>query len=132
MPSFSKSSKKQLETCHPILQEILNEVIKYVDFKILEGHRTEELQNLYYEQGKSKLKFPNSKHNKLPSLAVDIAPWPIDWNDKTRFYFLAGVVKGIASAKGYKIRHGGDWDSDNDFKDQTFFDLPHFELVENK
>jgi hypothetical protein len=27
-----------------------------------------------------------------------------------------------------KIRWGGDWDSDNIMKDQTFNDLPHFQL----
>lgn len=68
-------------------------------------------------------------HNKTPSLAVDVAPWPIDWNDKNRFYHFAGRVQGIAQMFNIKIRWGGDWDSDNDLKDQNFYDLPHFELV---
>ena len=74
---------------------------------------------------------PNySKHNQEPSLAVDVAPWPIDWNDSHRFYHFAGFVLGIAAALNIRLRWGGDWDSDFDLRDQTFFDLPHFELEE--
>jgi hypothetical protein len=61
-------------------------------------------------------------------LAVDVAPYPVDWNDKERFYYFAGFVKGVASSLGISIRWGGDWNSDNNLKNQTFFDLPHFEL----
>ena len=61
-------------------------------------------------------------------MALDVCPYPIDWNDKDRFYNFAGLVKGIAISMDIKIRWGGDWDGDNDLKDQTFFDLPHFEL----
>ncbi len=31
-----------------------------------------------------------------------------------RFYFFAGIVKGIAWELGIGVRWGGDWDSDND------------------
>ena len=65
----------------------------------------------------------------MPSLAIDAAPSPIDWNDRERFFYFAGVVKGVAEEMGIKIRWGGDWDGDNDFDDQTFDDLVHFELV---
>lgn len=132
MPKFSKKSLEKLSQCDERLQLVLNEAIKYYDFTILEGHRGKELQNMYYEQGKSKLKYPKSKHNSFPSIAVDIAPYPIDWNDRERFYFMAGVVKGIANSMGIKLRWGGDWDQDHDFKDQTFFDLPHFEISTKK
>ncbi len=62
-------------------------------------------------------------------MAVDIAPYPIDWKDHKRFYYLAGIVKGVASQMGIKVRWGGDWDSDNDLNDQSFMDLGHFEIV---
>ena len=45
-----------------------------------------------------------------------------------RFYNFAGTVQGVAKMLNIKIRWGGDWDSDNDLKDQTLYDLPHFEL----
>lgn len=126
---YGRKSKKNLSECHPDLQEIFNEVIKVIDCSIIEGHRTKEEQNKAYDKGFSKLRFPKSKHNKKPSLAIDVVPYPVDWNDSKRFALLAGIVKGIAQSKGIKIRWGGDWNGNNDLSDEHFFDLPHFELV---
>lgn len=128
MPSFGKSSAHRLATCHPKLQELFNEVVKNYDCTVLQGERTKEEQDEYFRTGKSKVQYPNSKHNSSPSMAVDIVPYPIDWNDWNRFYHFAGYVKGVADNLGIKIRSGIDWDGDNDFKDQTFNDAPHFEL----
>jgi len=130
MPAFSSRSKKQLETCDSRLQDLFNEVIKHYDCTILEGHRDEATQNEYYRTGRSKLKYPNGKHNTLPSKAVDVAPYPIDWEDMDRFYHFGGFVLGMAASMGIKLRWGGDWDGDKSFKDQTFHDMPHFELEE--
>lgn len=128
MPKFGSRSKKNLSEAHPLLQEVFNEVIKHYDCSVIEGHRPQAEQDKAFHAGKSKLKFPQSKHNKTPSLAVDVVPFPIDWNDKDRFYYFGGLVMGIAAAMGIDLRWGGDWDGDNEFKDQSFHDLPHFEL----
>jgi peptidoglycan L-alanyl-D-glutamate endopeptidase CwlK len=131
MYKFGKKSQERLETCHADLQKILNEVIKIYDFSVLEGERTLEQQQEYFKEGKSKLDGINkkSKHQSKPSLAVDIAPFPIDWNDTKRFYFLAGLVIAKANELGIKIRWGGSWNGSFDFKQNKFNDLPHFELV---
>ena len=126
---FGKRSYRNLSEAHPEIQRLFNEIIKHYDCSVIEGFRPEEEQNRAYHSGRSKLKFPQSKHNKTPSLAVDVVPYPIDWKDKERFYYFGGVVKGVAESLGIKIRWGGDWDSDNKFKDQSFNDWPHFELV---
>lgn len=128
MPHFSKRSAAQLATCHPDLQWVLEEAIRHIDFTVLEGHRDKDAQNAAVADGKSKVRWPNGKHNSKPSLAVDIAPYPIDWKNWRRFDYLAGYIMGIASQMGITLRWGGDWDSDHDFADQTFHDLPHFEL----
>lgn len=129
MPSFSKKSKEQLATCHPDLQRLFNEVIKHYDCVVLEGHRGEAAQNAAFKAGNSKVKWPNGNHNKLPSLAVDVVPYPIDWKNAKRFYDFAGFVRGVANQMGIKIRWGGDWDSDKDLDDNSLIDLPHFELM---
>jgi len=141
MPYFGKASIERLSTCHNDLKRICTEVIKNVDFSVLEGTRTLHKQQTYYLEGRSKLDgvTKKSKHQTSPSLAVDIAPYPIDFkNDakaQARFYMLAGyffqaaetlLAQGVIS---HKVRWGGDWDNDKDFKDQSFDDLPHFELV---
>ena len=130
MPSFSKRSQDRLNTCDTRLVEVLEEVIKHWDCTILQGERTKEEQDEFFRTGRSKVQWPNSKHNSSPSKAVDVAPYPIDWNDTRRFDYFAGFVKGIALSKGIMLRWGGDWDSDNDQSDQTFNDLPHFEIKE--
>lgn len=128
MANFGRASKKRLDTCHPDLQKVFNEVIKLVDCSVLCGHRNKEDQNEAVRQGHSKVSWPRGKHNTDPSEAVDVAPYPIDWQDRERFYFFAGVVLAVSKQLGVNIRWGGDWNSNNNFKDQTFFDLPHFEL----
>jgi peptidoglycan L-alanyl-D-glutamate endopeptidase CwlK len=130
MPKFSKKSRDKLSTCHPDIQKVLNEAIRHFDFTILEGHRGQQLQDSYYEQGKSKLKYPRSKHNQSPSKAVDIAPWPIDWNNTYRFHAVANRIIGIGLAMGIHLKYGGDWDNDLKNDDQTFHDLPHLELID--
>lgn len=128
MPKFGRTSRARLETCHPDLQRVFNEVIKTWDCSILCGHRSEADQNAAYSKGASKLKFPKSKHNQYPSIAVDVAPYPIDWNDLGRFYMFAGYVHRVAEEMGVSLRYGGDWDGDSRTTDQKFNDLPHFEL----
>jgi len=113
---------------HPKLQKIFYEVVKHFDCSVIEGRRLKAAQDDAYHSGRSKVKWPNSKHNPIPSQAIDVIPYPVDWNDKDRFMVFGGFVKGIATSMGIKIRWGGDWDSDNDFHDQTFNDYPHFEL----
>lgn len=120
MPSFGRVSKSRLGTCHNLLQDILNEAIKEYDFSVLCGHRGKAEQDAAYNAGNSKLKFPQSKHNQMPSLAVDIAPYPIDWNDLDRFKELGAIVKRIAREKGIDLSWGGDW--------KSFKDYPHFQL----
>lgn len=129
MNKFSKQSLDRLKTCEPELQELFHHVLQVHDCTILEGHRTEETQDEYFRTGKSKVEYPNSKHNTYPSRAVDCAPYPIDWNNTKRFYYFAGIVKGVAEHMGLVIRWGGDWDGDNDLDDQSFMDLVHFELI---
>jgi hypothetical protein len=141
MPKFGSSSRKKLETCHEDLQLVLNAVIEFFDVTILYGHRTPEQQQELYaigrttelerkpvttKDGVNKL----SMHNHYPSKAVDIAPWPIDWNDTDRIRYMAGMVMGMAAAHNIKLRWGGDWDMDTETKDNTFEDLLHFEVVE--
>lgn len=129
MPTFGDKSSERLLTCHPALQDICQSVIANYDFTVLEGHRGDERQEELFHQGLSKLRAGQSKHNATPSLAVDVAPYPIDWKDEKRFYLLAGFLFQAAAELGHRLRWGGDWDGDWDHKDQSFMDLPHFELV---
>jgi peptidoglycan LD-endopeptidase CwlK len=126
---YSKSSLEKLYQCHPILQEVFNAVIKHVDTTIITGHRSKAEQNRLFDEGKSQLRYPKGKHNSLPSMAVDAAPYPIDWNDRERITLFAGFVLGLAAERGIKLRWGGDWNMNFETADNNFDDLWHFELV---
>lgn len=120
--NFSKRSLNNLATCHPKLQRLIHEVIKEIDITIIEGHRTRTRQAQLVKEGKSQTM--NSKHCYDPSRAVDIAPYPIDWNDIARFKIAGEIVKTIAQKLGIKIVWGGDWGS---FKDYVHFELHNSE-----
>ena len=128
MPKFGRKSRTRLATCDKQLQKLFNEVVKYFDCSVLVGFRGENEQNTAYESGHSKVKWPRGKHNSNPSFAADVAPYPIDWEDRERFIYFGGFVKGCAYKMDIPLRWGGDWDNDTQLKDQKFNDLVHFEL----
>lgn len=135
MPKFSQDSFSKLSTCHLDLQVLFFEVVRTFDCTILEGYRGESEQEAAFTAGNTKLHWPDGKHNKQPSNAVDVSPYPVDWNNTKRFYWFAGYVMGIAQKLrddgkiSHSIRYGGDWNGDMDITDNKFQDLVHFELV---
>jgi len=130
MYKLGKRSQERLRGVNSQLVNILFELVKIMDITVLEGVRTQERQDKLVAEGKSKTKF--SKH--ITGRAVDIAPYttsfnhPIDWEDRDRFHYMGGMLRGIAKQMGVDVRWGGDWDSDGETKDNNFDDLVHIEL----
>lgn len=154
MPTFSKSSETALATCHPRLQQAARELIDTFDFAVLEGHRDQSAQDADFATGRSKLKWPNGKHNAMPSKAFDIGPyhpqfgvligtpeqlahiassWGISIKEaaalvREHYCFLAGQMLAVARSQLTTLRWGGDWNRNNSLFDNSFDDLGHFEL----
>lgn len=128
MPSFSKRSKAALAAAHPLLQKLFNEVVTDFDCVILEGRRGKADQTKAFNGGFSKARFGDSAHNYSPAIALDVCPYPLNWEDRQAFIALAKVVLAKAKALGIPLRWGGDWDGDGDMTDQSLMDLPHYEL----
>ena len=124
MYKFGKRSRKRLEGVDAKLVNVLNELIKIMDVTVIEGLRSAERQKELLAKGATKVKY--SKH--MEGKAVDIAPYPIDWEDRERFHYMGGMVRGIAKALNLKVSWGGDWDSDGEIKDNSFDDLVHIEI----
>lgn len=120
MPEFSKSSTAKLESCDNRLQRLFNEVIRYQDCTIACGHRGEAAQEAAFDAGFSKVHYPDSKHNSYPSMAVDVAPYPIDWYNVEKFQAFAVLVKECAGKLGVEVEWGGDW--------ADFRDYPHWQV----
>lgn len=157
MPKFSSRSRRALASAHKDLRLVFNTVIEQFDVTVLEGIRGKDRQNRLYEEGKSQVQWPNSAHNvravphpprdgstlkeENKSLAVDVVPYPIDWDDTERFKHLGFYVLGLADALyswgaiDHRIRWGADWDRDltpvDRDPDESFFDSPHYELIMN-
>ena len=154
MPAYSDKSLAKLETCHLDLQTVFKWVIKYFDNTIIFGERSPAIQfELYkkgrelvngvwvikdiskvvtYKDGYEKL----SKHNIEPlSEAIDVAPYPIEWNNKKRFIRFGSYVEGVADLMfdkkiiDHRIIWGADWDKDTFMNDHNFVDLPHFQVA---
>jgi peptidoglycan L-alanyl-D-glutamate endopeptidase CwlK len=132
MPKFGKRSRANLKSCSPELVALFEEVVEYFDCTVICGHRAQEEQDKAFHDGFSKVKYPDGRHNANPSTAVDVCPYPVDWQDLDRFRYFAGFVLGIASQMNISVRWGGDWDRDTQVKDNKFNDLPHFEIYEKK
>ncbi len=124
MYKFGKRSRERLRGVDSRLVNVLNELIKMMDVTIIEGLRSAERQEELLAKGATKVKY--SKH--MEGKAVDLAPYPIDWKNRDGFYYMGGMIRGIAKQMGINIRFGGDWDSDGEVKDNGFDDLVHIEL----
>ncbi len=120
MPVLNQRSLDNLATCHPNLQKVAKEAIKTFNFQVICGHRGKAAQDKAYRDKKSKVKWPNSKHNKNPAMAFDATPLPLDWKDIESFRTMAKHMKAAAKKLGITMRWGGDF--------KNFFDGPHFEL----
>lgn len=126
---FGKRSKKNLEGLHPDMVKVMHKALELgvMDFTITDGVRTLEQQKELYAQGRTKpgkivtwtLKSNHLVQDTGYGHAVDIAPYPIDYDDEARFHQLAGVVKAAANMLDIKL----DWGYDLWGKD-----LPHFQL----
>ena len=99
---FGKSSQKKLESCHPKLIALFTEVARTcpMESTILVGYRGADEQNKAVADGRSKLKYPKSKHNHKPSLAIDIAPYPIKWDDVKSFWLFCWIRNGDCRSYG--------------------------------
>lgn len=128
MPVFGKRSEAHLATLDPDLALVLRDAIEIYDFSVICGYRGEKAQNEAFATGASKKQYPESIHNESPSLAVDVAPYPIDWNDNLAFARLFGIIEACAHNRGMRLRWGGDWDNDGESNDQSFMDIGHLEL----
>ena len=124
---FSKISAARLATCDARIQLVMNAVIKERDCTIICGARTLEEQQKSFAEGFSKLDgvIKISKHQigkaRPKSLAVDVLPYPINWNDAKGHKEFAAFVLKKAEELGVKLIWGGNW--------KTFKDRPHFELA---
>ena len=151
MATFSDLSKQRMDGLHPTLQKILNRAITISpqDFMVLEGVRSDEQCYINYGKGRTvaqctakgvPAKYAQPKLAKVTWLnnplsskhvsgkAVDLVPYPVNWNDLTKFDQVAKAMFAAAKELGVSIRWGADWDNDGNYREKGEYDSPHFEL----
>jgi len=129
--TFGKASRVHLSQVHPEMLRVLSRALQIcvTDFSVIEGHRPKAEQDLVFALGNSKVKWPNSAHNQLPSLAVDLIPYPFKgWNDIQGFKNIADAMFQAAAELNIEIRWGGDFNRDGSKTTKDGWDKPHFEL----
>ena len=111
-------SLQSLSGVHPDLVAVVKLAITITeqDFTVIEGIRNINRQRELVKAGKSTTM--NSRH--ITGHAVDMVPWPVDWEDIERFEIMAEAMKLAAEELDIPIVWGGDW--------KSFYDAPHFEL----
>lgn len=122
MYKWGKKSLERLKECDDRIQDLAKLMLarSAFDLTVICGYRGEEEQNKAYAEGKSNARFGQSKHNHKPSLAMDIAPYPINWDAKDyRWQEMAKNAFWCASQLGFEITWGGNF---------SFKDMPHIEI----
>ncbi len=120
---LGESSLAALGTAHPDLQRLIKLVSQYVDagalkyagivdIAVLCGYRDKAGQDAAVLKKTSKTPWPKSKHNRMPSDAVDVAVFPVNYNDKTyagKMAVLHAFICGVAARIGVEL-FNIDWD----------------------
>jgi peptidoglycan LD-endopeptidase CwlK len=132
--AWGARSRARLDTCHPLLVQLFDRVIKRADLRhdltVVCGHRGQVEQDAAVKAGASKLAWPKSAHNSKPSRAVDVAPFvgrSASW-EWAHYHAVAPAIKAEWAAMqaeglipaGVRLTWGGDW--------TRFQDGPHWQL----
>ena len=139
MFTFSERSLNNLKGVHPKLVAVVHRALELtpIDFTVLEGVRSQARQDELWAQGRTKpgpvvtwvqTSGTHGVQGDGYGHAVDLAPYPIDWNDHGRFDGLANVMFAAAKELGVTLRWGGNWDMDSVIHERGESDSPHFEL----
>ncbi|WP_369608208.1 M15 family metallopeptidase [Snodgrassella alvi] len=143
MYKLSKRSLTNLQGVNTNLVKVVQRAIEITkqDFMVTEGLRSREQCCINYGKGRTaqqctqkgvpaKYAQPNiskvtwlnnpfaSKHSQ--GRAVDLVPYPVDWNDLAKFRSIAEAMKQAAKELDVSINWGGDWQKTKDY--------PHFEV----
>lgn len=124
-------SERRLATCHPKIQRLIREVdrrlsartMQKFDLTVVCGHRGQVEQEQAFRDGNSDKHWPDSRHNTMPSTAVDVGIYPLDWNDRELFMFLIGYILAVSEDMGIEIEVGALWKKR---------DRPHIQLTERE
>lgn len=130
---LGKTSLARLQGVDETLVNVVKRAIEIseVDFSVLEGVRTLERQRELYAQGRTapgKIVTWTMKSKHIEGKAVDLVPYPLDWNDLEKFNKIKDAMFQAARELDVNLRWGADWDGDGNYREKGEYDSPHFEI----
>ena len=130
---LGKTSLARLQGVDETLVNVVKRAIEIseVDFSVLEGVRTLERQRELYAQGRTapgKIVTWTMKSKHIEGKAVDLVPYPLDWNDLEKFNKIKDAMFQSAKELDVNLRWGADWDGDGKYREKGEYDSPHFEI----
>lgn len=148
---LSKRSLSRLAGVDDKLVAVVKRAIEIsdVDFMVLEGVRSKEQCMINYGKGRTAAqcsakgvpaKYANPSAAKVTWLnnpfaskhvtgkAVDLVPYPVDWNDLKKFDLIAQAMLQAAKELGVPVRWGADWNNNGKPRERGESDSPHFEI----
>ena len=130
---LGKTSLARLQGVDETLVNVVKRAIEIseVDFTVLEGVRTLERQRELYAQGRTapgKIVTWTMKSRHIEGKAVDLVPYPLDWNDLEKFNKIKDAMFQAAKELDVNLRWGADWDGDGNYREKGEYDSPHFEI----
>ena len=149
--NLSQRSLDRLVGVDERLQRVVKRAIELSkqDFMVLEGVRTKQQCMINYGKGRTiaecvakgvPAQYSNPKAAKVTWLnnpfaskhvtgkAVDLVPYPVDWNDLKKFDAIAQAMLQAAKELDVPVRWGADWDNDGKPRERGESDSPHFEI----
>ena len=130
---LGKTSLDRLKGVDETLVNVVKRAIEIseVDFTVMEGVRTLERQRELYAQGRTapgKIVTWTMKSRHIEGKAVDLVPYPLDWNDLEKFNKIKDAMFQAAREQDVNLRWGADWDGDGKYREKGEYDSPHFEI----
>ena len=130
---LGKTSLARLQGVDETLVNVVKRAIEIseVDFTVMEGVRTLERQRELYAQGRTapgKIVTWTMKSKHIEGKAVDLVPYPLDWNDIDKFNKIKDAMFQAAKELDVNLRWGADWDGDGNYREKGEYDSPHFEI----
>lgn len=130
---LGKTSLARLQGVDETLVNVVKRAIEIseVDFTVMEGVRTLERQRELYAQGRTdpgKIVTWTMKSRHIEGKAVDLVPYPLDWNDLEKFNKIKDAMFQAARELDVNLRWGADWDGDGNYREKGEYDSPHFEI----
>ena len=130
MARYGRQSRDNHDGVHPLLVDWSFELVSIMNVKCIDGVRNLTTQREYVHLGVSLTM--NSMHliqSDGYGHALDLAPYPVDWNDTRRFYIMGGIGIALAHKMDIPITWGGRWNPDDDqFHLPEFNDIGHFQI----